>query len=81
MDRDLSHLTLRQSEYSILIGETGSIARASEALNVSLPSISSAISQLEEELGFSFFVRKSCRVLLYQHQENNNVETQSIYGS
>lgn len=63
MDRDLYHLTLRQSEYSILIGETGSIARASEALNVSSPSISSAISQLEEELGFSLFVRRHAQGL------------------
>ena len=58
-----ARLTLRQLEYLISVGETGSIARASEALNVSSPSISAAISQLEEELGFSLFVRRHAQGL------------------
>ena len=41
--------TFRQLEYFVAVGETGSIARASERINVSSPSISSAISQLEAE--------------------------------
>ncbi len=40
------------------VGEEGSIAQASERVNVSSPSISAAISQLEEEFGLSLFVRK-----------------------
>ena len=50
--------TLRQLEYFVAVGEEGSIARASERVNVSSPSISAAISQLEEEFGLSLFVRK-----------------------
>ena len=46
----MSRLTLRQLEYLVAVGETGSIARAADRLNVSSPSISSAITQLEEEL-------------------------------
>lgn len=63
MEYDLPRLTLRQLEYLISVGETGSIARASEALNVSSPSISAAISQLEEELGISLFVRRHAQGL------------------
>lgn len=49
--------TLRQLEYFVAVGETGSIAAASHRVNVSSPSISAAISQLEEELGVQLFVR------------------------
>lgn len=50
--------TLRQLEYFVAVGEAGSIARASEQLNVSPPSISASIAQLEAEFGVQLFVRK-----------------------
>ncbi len=50
--------TLRQLEYFVAVGEAGSIALASEKVNVSSPSISAALSQLEREFGLQFFVRK-----------------------
>lgn len=50
--------TLRQLEYLVAVGECGSIALASEKVNVSSPSISAAISQLEQEFGLPLFVRK-----------------------
>jgi DNA-binding transcriptional LysR family regulator len=59
----MPRFTLRQLEYLVAVGETGSIARASEILNVSSPSISSAISQLEEELGIALFVRQHAQGL------------------
>lgn len=49
--------TLRQLEYFVAVGETGSIAAASQQVNVSSPSISAGISQLEDELGTKLFVR------------------------
>lgn len=49
--------TLRQLEYFVAVGETGSIARASEKVNVSSPSISTAVAQLEQALGLPLFVR------------------------
>ncbi len=55
--------TLRQLEYFVAVGETGSIARASERINVSSPSISSAISQLEAEFGLPLFVRQHAQGL------------------
>lgn len=50
--------TLRQLEYFVAVGEAGSIAQASGKVNVSSPSISAAISQLEDEFGLPLFVRK-----------------------
>ena len=50
--------TLRQLEYLVAVGEAGSIAEAAHRLNVSSPSISAAISQLETEFGVQLFVRK-----------------------
>ncbi len=49
--------TLRQLEYFVAVGEVGSITIASERVNVSPPSISAAIAQLEGEFGIQLFVR------------------------
>jgi len=49
--------TLRQLEYFVAVGEAGSISAASQRVNVSSPSISTGIAQLEEELGVKLFVR------------------------
>lgn len=56
--------TLRQLEYFVAVGEAGSIARASERINVSSPSISAAISQLESEFGLPLFVRQHAQGLV-----------------
>ncbi|HEX9858632.1 MAG TPA: LysR family transcriptional regulator [Paracoccaceae bacterium] len=50
--------SLRQLEYLVAVGDCGSIALASEKVNVSSPSISVAIAQLEQEFGLPLFVRK-----------------------
>lgn len=50
--------TLRQLEYFVAVGEAGSILRAAQKINVSSPSISVAIGQLEAELGIKLFARK-----------------------
>lgn len=55
--------TLRQLEYFVAVGETGSIAAASEKVNVSSPSISAAIGQLEREFGLPLFVRQHAQGL------------------
>ncbi len=49
--------TLRQLSYFIAAGETGSVTRAAERVNISQPSVSSAISHLEDEFGVQLFVR------------------------
>ena len=55
--------TLRQLEYFIAVGEAESIAEASAKMNVSSPSISAAIKQLEEEFGLPLFVRRHAQGL------------------
>ncbi|MCF6234404.1 MAG: LysR family transcriptional regulator [Rhodobacteraceae bacterium] len=55
--------TLRQLEYFVAVGEAGSIAQASEKVNVSSPSISAAINQLEKEFGLPLFVRQHAQGL------------------
>lgn len=55
--------TLRQLEYLVAVGETGSIAAASDRVNVSSPSISAAIAQLEQEFGLQLFVRRHAQGL------------------
>ena len=53
--------TLRQIEYFVAVGETGSVASAANYLNVSPPAISAALSQLEEIFDLSLFVRIHAR--------------------
>jgi len=55
--------TLRQLEYFVAVGEAGSIARAAEQVNVSAPSISASIAQLEAEFGIQLFVRRHSHAL------------------
>ena len=55
--------TLRQLEYFVAVGETGSIATASQRISVSASSISTAISQLEAEFGIQLFVRQHAQGL------------------
>ncbi|MDE0242368.1 MAG: LysR family transcriptional regulator [bacterium] len=55
--------TLRQLEYFVAVCDAGSIAAASQLVNVSSPSISTAISQLENVFGLELFVRQYARGL------------------
>lgn len=55
--------TLRQLEYLVAVAECGSIALAAERCHVSSPSISAAISQLEQEFGLQLFVRRHAQGL------------------
>ncbi len=55
--------TLRQLEYFVAVGDMGSIALAAEKVNVSSPSISAAINQLEKEYGLPLFVRQHAQGL------------------
>lgn len=50
--------TLRQMEYLVAVGQCGSIALAAQRLNVSSPTISTAIAQLEADFGLALFLRK-----------------------
>lgn len=49
--------TLRQIEYFVTAGETGSVALAAERLNISPPSVSAAVAHLEALFGIALFIR------------------------
>lgn len=53
----LPRYTLRQLAYFVAAGDAGSVTLAAERLNVSQPSVSAAILQLEREFGVALFVR------------------------
>ena len=48
------YISLRQYEYIVAVAEAGSLTRAAEHLNVSQPSLSVAITRVEERLGPAF---------------------------
>lgn len=51
------NFTLKQLRYFVAAGEAGSIRKASDTINVSQPSISAAISHLEDSFNLQLFVR------------------------
>lgn len=55
--------TLRQLDYLIAVADTGSVTLAAERVNVSAPSVSAAIAQLEEGFGLQLFVRRHAQGL------------------
>ena len=57
-------MTLQQLHYAITISEAGSLNKAAEILYVAQPSLSSAIQELEKELGISIFHRSGRGVTL-----------------
>ncbi len=57
-------MTLQQIRYMITISETGSLGKAAEKLFVSQPSLTSAVKELEKELGLTLFRRSSRGVTL-----------------
>lgn len=57
-------MTLQQLRYVITVSETGSLNKASEILYIAQPSLTSAIKELEKELGILIFNRSGKGVTL-----------------
>ncbi|MBQ1377140.1 MAG: LysR family transcriptional regulator [Lachnospiraceae bacterium] len=57
-------MTLQQLNYIITISETGSLNKASEILYITQPSLTSAVKELEKELGIIIFNRSGRGVTL-----------------
>lgn len=49
--------TLRQLEYIVAIAETGQVGLAAAKLNVSQPSLSAQLAEVEQDLGATLFQR------------------------
>ena len=73
-------MTLQQLNYVIAISEAGSINRAAEKLYVSQPSLTSAIKELEKELGIVLFNRSGRGVTLTAEGADFLPYARQVYG-
>ena len=73
-------MTLQQRNYIITISEIGSINRAAEKLYVSQPSLTSAIKELEKELGIVLFNRTGRGVTLTAEGVDFLPYARQVYG-
>ena len=73
-------MTLQQLNYIITISEIGSINRAAEKLYVSQPSLTSAIKELEKELGIVLFNRTGRGVTLTAEGADFLPYARQVYG-
>ncbi len=73
-------MTLQQLNYIITISEIGSINRAAEKLYVSQPSLTSAIKELEKELGIVIFNRTGRGVTLTAEGLDFLPYARQVYG-
>ena len=73
-------MTLQQLNYIITISETGSINKAAERLYVSQPSLTSAIKELERELGIVVFNRTGKGVTLTAEGLDFLPYARQVYG-
>lgn len=73
-------MTLQQLNYVIAISEAGSMNKASEILYVSQPSLTSAIKELENELGITIFNRGGRGVTLTNDGAEFLLHARQLYG-
>ena len=73
-------MTLQQLNYIITISEIGSINRAAEKLYISQPSLTSAIKELEKELGIVIFNRTGRGVTLTAEGVDFLPYARQVYG-
>jgi len=71
-------LTLQQLRYFLAAAETGNASRAAERCNVSQPSITVALKNLEEFLGVQLFSRRAAGLRLTAEGERFALHTASV---
>ena len=81
MPRKLHHQTIRRLTYFAAIAEAGSIRGAATALGLSVPVVSTALSDLEEELGVTLAVRTTRSFVLTGQGERIYAATQELLVS
>ncbi len=72
-------MTLQQIRYVITIAEKGSMNKASEELYVSQPTLTSAIHELETEIGITIFIRTSRGVFLTNEGQEFLSDARQLY--
>lgn len=73
-------MTLQQLHYVITVSEAGSMNKASELLYISQPSLTSAIRELEKELGIIIFNRSGRGVTLTNDGAEFLMYARQLYG-
>lgn len=73
-------MTLNQLNYVITIAEQGSINKAAEKLYISQPSLTSAVQELEKELGIILFYRGGRGVTLTNDGAEFLLYARQLYG-
>lgn len=72
-------MTLLQIYYAITIAEAGSMNKAAELLFTTQPTLTSAIKELERELGFAVFIRSGKGVELSSNGRDFIVYAKQVY--
>ena len=62
-------MTLQQLKYIVTVAECGNITEAAEKLFIAQPSLTSAIHNIEEEMGITAFIRSNKGVELTRDGE------------
>ena len=62
-------MTLAQLRYVITVAQLGTLSSAAKRLYISQPSLTSAIKELEKELGITIFIRTNKGVVLSRQGE------------
>ena len=75
------HLTLRQFRYFTAVAETGSVAAASRMLNIAQSAVTTAMLELEAELGHQLFERSSKGMLLTPQGHRFLVSARKVISS
>ena len=57
----MPNYTIRQLEYFVAVAESGSIVEAARRLHVTQPTVSGALSKMEEQFGIGLFIRHHAR--------------------
>ena len=73
-------MTLQQLRYAITISNTGSLNKAAELLYVAQPSLTSAMKELERELGITIFHRSGRGVSLTADGAEFLLYARQVYG-
>ncbi|MGN0114427.1 MAG: LysR family transcriptional regulator, partial [Acutalibacteraceae bacterium] len=73
-------MTLQQLHYVITVSEAGSMNKASELLYIAQPSLTSAIKELEKELGIIIFNRSGRGVTLTNDGAEFLMYARQLYG-
>ena len=73
-------MTLIQLHYILTIAETRSLNKAAELLYVSQPSLTSAVKELEKELGITIFNRGGRGVTLTNDGAEFLLHAKELYG-